>query len=500
MKRSGELKFGGRLLNWMGLGLFVFMFNLSGSAWSMLLYDDFSGKEIDPGKWMNYEAVREIQADGKLHLKITARGQTLQNFIIFNNILSPQINYIEADVSPQQLINQCDQANPPNCSNPAIYLVGIFYNDGRGSSGNSTGDVGGRVRFQMSNGQLMAGWMVNKSLDSSGSQWQEIGSAVFTDPVALGQTYKLSILWEAATKTFTFGVNGTTQTWTADVGETINPPVTTFKAIGASVFLPNSSLSGTAYGTIDNVIAKETNNSPAPLIADNFSSPLIDTNLWATNGLEFVREIRNGSLVSKTRAVNAGIGTKGLIALNFINPENINQFKAKVSLNELQATGNSRPRARLSGFFYNTTPPVQHNGYLNEVFAAIEMGGASTGRICNAYVIKFTSSDGSDYDILYLKTLFDPVALGDIYTLFLKWDGTRFTFKARNPLGTEIVEQFNPLGPFYGSEINSKRLDISILCDAGLGCANPYDDFVAATFDDVELPYPNHLYLPVILK
>jgi hypothetical protein len=393
------------------------------SGW--VLYDDFSGTNIDKDKWNNWEFVREIR-DGKLVSKITSYGSNLSNILNFINPAS--IYYIEADMSVNEIDGRFESLT--NAS-----LVGRFYNDGTGSPGSLVGEVMARIDLTYQWGQLTAHWSVSKSTD--GSTWPWVANGSFPIPISLGQSYKLSILWEPAIKRFTFTANGISQYWTST--DNIYPSNGPWKALSTSVWFSNPNLWRTVSATFDNVIAKD--QSGNIVVSDDFSSPVIDKNKWST--YEMVSEISDGKLRSKVRSSSRSTGAPVFNDLNFIDPSSIQAIQVEVTPSVYQNSQGANLRARIAGRYYNDGTPG--SGYAGDVGAQVTIGGTGVNPLGEWQVWRHTDSGGNNIELVASGTFTTPILLGNTYILFLSWDGSKFTFKLGNEEASYIpVTSINP--------------------------------------------------------
>ena len=393
------------------------------SGW--VLYDDFSGTNIDKDKWKNWEFVREIR-DGKLVSKITSYGSNLSNILNFINPAS--IYYIEADMSVNEIDGRFESLS--NAS-----LVGRFYNDGTGSPGSLVGEVMARIDLRYQWGQLTAQWSVSKSTD--GSTWPWVANGSFPIPISLGQSYKLSILWEPAIKRLTFTVNGISQYWIST--DNIYPSNGPWKGLSTSVWFSNPNLWGTVSATFDNVIAKD--QSGNIVVSDDFSSPVIDKNKWST--YEMVSEISDGKLRSKVRSSSRSTGTAVFNDLNFIDPSSIQAIQVKVTPSVYQNFQGANLRARIAGRYYNDGTPG--SGYTGDVGAQVTIGGTGVNPVGEWQVWRHTDSEGNYTELVASGTFTTPISLGNTYILFLSWDGSKFTFKLGNEEASYIpITSINP--------------------------------------------------------
>jgi hypothetical protein len=478
--------------------------NYSGDPILFNLYEDFSGQEINIGKWDNWAAwqhpvgslykiptiligtwdlVREIRFN-ELFSKTTGYGRTIQNRLEFNNPSS--INYLKADLRVDEIEGDFDPVVGTKGVLPAAGLAGSFYNDGTGSGvpGSYIGDISAQVKIsKWRDGQLLADWEVIKFTSEDGSQFNILGSGVLSSSVNLGATNQLTLDWNPGSGMFTFGFNGTADSWQGQFPPNA-PPNVPSKALRTYVgildtfqggFVSDSTLGGKITAAFDN--AEAGTNGSSILVMDSFSVTPLDANKWATQ--ELVREIVGGKLVSKTR--NIGQNTRIINNLNFKYPDQVNEFQAKVTLNEHSINKGSMS-ARLGGNFYNDTGDTS-GGAQGDIWAQVSLS-VSPGQApyANWLVLRFNDPNAAQglWTVLGSGTFPITINLGQAYNLYLKWDSdnNQFTFKC-----DDYVAYLRPNNTIkFPPNLKMKRLDTNT------GPPSPisnYDAFISASFDDV---------------
>ncbi len=438
------------------------------ASFTLDLYDDFSGDNIDQTKWLQGEYVREIQ-NGKLVSKITAYGSRVRNRLEFKNPVP--IQYIEADVTITNIEGDLGSTGVPNYANPRAQLTGFFYNDGTASgSGSLRGEVQGNIQISPFNNQLWVYWHVWKSTDDAGTTWSTLTWGYFPTPVSLNTTYKLSIRFEPSSKRFTFKMGETTIHWISP--DSIYPSSRPWKAIGTDVsFIGTATgLYGRISATFDNVIAKD--ESGNVIVSDDFSLGEIDETKW--RNYEFVREISGGKLRSKVRSSSADTSPVNN-QLQFVNPLFINNFITEVTLADYQNPLGLFQVAGISGAFYNDGTPG--GGHTGDVVAEVGIGGTGTYPLAGWRVYKYTEPSGSAAEAIELASgsFVAPVTLGNTYTLSLGWNGSTFTFTFDNEMAT-----YTPTTSINPVNISFKRLRTFILPEP-----DKREATIEALFDDV---------------
>ena len=208
------------------------------------------------------------------------------------------------------------------------------------------------------------------------------------------------------------------------------------------------------------------------VVSDDFSSPAINETIWRT--YEFVREISNGKLRSKVRSSSAA-ADHIYSRLQFTDSSLINAIQAKVTPVTYQNDQNSDDMvARIAGRFYNDGTPG--GGIIGDVGAQVRIGGTGINPTASWFVWRETDNDPYNApETLATGTFENPVTLNNTYTLFLGWDGSKFTFKFDDEEANYPTTSTNPP--------NSPWMEI------GARIWNPSgkEATIEALFDDVQI-------------
>ena len=406
------------------IGLFVGLF-FSTHAFSLTLYDDFSGTYIDKGKWKWGEWVREING-GKLILKqaspnpvaITSYPYADFNWLRFSNQNS--VNSIQADVTISEniVINQAEAR---------VGLGGRWYNDGT-AGGGTTGDIWGEIALRSGGPTgLVASWGVAKFTNSDGTSLTVLGGGDFITPITLGTTYTAYIGYDSVANQFIFRIGIEEVTFgPTGLPARVGNANSSFKGLGTRVEINNAASSGYISATFDNVYK---NGS----LYDDFSSLTIDPTKW--NTYEFVREISGGKLRSKTRSSSASTSFINNV-LELLYPSSINAFQAEVTLLDYQNPQGLTQRVRIIGSYYNDGSPG--GGLIGDVYGQIRIGGTGATPVAEWLVYRFTDSAGNNSELVAKGTFTTSIVVGNTYTLYLGWNGSQFTFKVNSEVTNYI--------------------------------------------------------------
>jgi len=405
------------------IGLFVSVI-LSTYAFSLTLYDDFSGTYIDKTKWREGELVREIQ-NGKLILKTATPGPNAISsypYAVYNSLdfLDPNsVNSIQADVT----VLEDSITNPPNTrGSTRARLDGNFYNDGT-PGGGYTGDIHGQIALRMeSPGVVYANWFVYKFTDPEGSaNGIVIKGGNFTTPISIGSTYTLYVGYDSATHRFTFRIGSEERTCgpTDGLPARVGYPNIPSKRPAARVEIGGATASAYISATFDNVYKNG-------ILYDDFSSPIIDPTKWTA--YEFVREISEGKLQSLVRS--SSTSTSSIFnSLEFVDPSSINVVRGKVTPVAYENQEGANIVTRIAGNYYNDGTPG--GGYLGDVSAEVFIGGfeGEANPAAGWAVWTYADLEGRNPTLIETGTFSKPISLGNTYTLLIGWTGSNFIFK-----------------------------------------------------------------------
>ena len=463
------------------IGFFLSLI-LSTYAFSLTLYDDFSGTYIDKTKWRYAEWVREIDpTNQRLLIKQASPSPIAINTYPYvdRNSLSfsdpNSVNSIQADITILQndITNQADTR---------ARIGGRCYNDGT-SGGDYAGDIWASVDIRCTPTGLRGIWYVGRYTGPSSSSLTQIASGYFTTVINIGTPYRLYASYDSVTNHFLFKIGDEAVTFgptglPTRVGYANQPR----KELQTRVQIDNSTSSGYISAAFDNVYVNDT-------LYDDFSSPVINPTKWIT--YEFVREISGGKLRSKTRSSSAYTSYVSN-QLEFVDPLSINNFQTKVTLVGYQNPQGLYELADITGVFYNDgTPGGDHIG---DVVGEVLIGGSGLSPVASWRVYKYIDTGGNTSQIIASDTFTTPITLGNTYTLFLGWNAGQFTFK----IDSEEAN-YAPKTGINPANVPFKRLRTHISPQG-----NKNEGTIEALFDDVQVseaaPPPPSQYTLTVSK
>jgi hypothetical protein len=378
----------------------------------LALYDDFSAAHLDTTKWKWGELVREIDTTNKrLLLKYGKPNINALSDLAFRD--PDSVKSIQADVTIlESILSGSDQTE--------ARLYGRWYNDGTSGTG-MAGDVQAHIVIMEAASGFAAQWHVRKCNDSSCSSSTQLGFGVLPISIAKGNTYTVSIGYDASAHRFTFKV-GAEQATFGPTGLPTRAGEARDKFKGLQV------LSNTGYmaAAFDNVYKNG-------VLYDDFSASAIDGTKWF--GYEVVREISGGKLRSKLRSSAADTSTQWASSdLEFPNPSTINLVQAKITPTGYENTQGAMARQRIAGFWYNDGTPG--GGMAGEIAATLGIEAEPSGLVARWSLWRYSGPSGADIEYWPWGAFSKAISPGQTCTLSIGWDGTTFTFKVDDEVKT----------------------------------------------------------------
>jgi hypothetical protein len=386
-------------------------------ATDLVLYDDFSGTRIDRNKWRWCEFVREIDSDNQR--LISKLGSPNPNVVgtypysDWNWLSFPGPNSVNSIQTNVMILENA----ATNSAQTRARLGGRWYNDGTSGEG-TIGDIWAEVSLTGGPTGLKATWGVVKFTNADGTTWVSLGGGDFTTPVSFGTPHVLYVSYDSTAHQFRFRI-GTEEVIFGPTGlpGRVGDPKSPWKAIGTRVQIDNPTASAYISAAFDNVYRNGE-------LYDDFSSPTIGSTKWTA--YEFVREIHDGKLRSKIRSSSAYTSFVNNELL-FAYPKLINAIQANVTLLDYQNPQGLFEVADISGTFFNDGTPG--GGQIGDLVGQVFIGGNGVNPIAAWRVYKYTDVAGNVAETVASGAFTTSVVLGNTYTLFLAWDGNKFTFK-----------------------------------------------------------------------
>ena len=214
---------------------------------------------------------------------------------------------------------------------------------------------------------------------------------------------------------------------------------------------------------------------------DDFKGPGIDPKKWTA--YEFVREIQNGKLVSRTAAYASRVTN----SLNFKDPVSISYIEADVAVSSIEGDlgssgiqNYSSPNARITGFFYNDGSASGPGSYKGEVQGAIRIAPYNGQFWVYWNIWKSADDQGTNWPTLAWGSFPNPVSLNTTYKLSIQFDPNSKTFTFNKPGETPI--SWTSTDTIHPSNIPWKVIGTDIFF-TGTGTA--LSGKISATFDNV---------------
>lgn len=165
--------------------------------------DDFSSVMIDRTKWNTWEFVRHVEN----HMLESAIARYYTNGSNRLNFIYPQmVNGFQADVTVTSVDN--------SSSSPVAKLVGAFFKDVSYTGPGRVGDVFANVGIYHDGTELKPYWNVVRCTEADcNPDTAKVGldSGNFgLGPVGLNEPHRISMMWDDASSTFTFGFDAQT--------------------------------------------------------------------------------------------------------------------------------------------------------------------------------------------------------------------------------------------------------------------------------------------------
>ena len=445
------------------VGLFIGLV-FSTQAFSLVLYDDFSGTYIDQTKWEEGEWVREI-VGGKLISKAASPNPDAVSsfpYIAYNRLafLSPNsVHSFQADVT---LIED----TIINTARTRARMNGQWYNDGT-PGGGQTGDIYTEISLRKEPDGLKCNWFVLRYTNPDATTYEILKSGNFATIISVGTPYTLFMRYDSANHQFIFRIGGEEKTFgpanlPLPAGNASNPN----KVLATRVEVDDATSSAYISATFDNVYKNG-------VLYDDFSSPTIDPTKWGYGYYEFVREISEGELRSEVRS-SSGNNSSIFNQLTFVDPSSKDAIQAKVTPVAYENEEGLNIVARIAGIYYNDGTPG--GGYLGDVGAEVFIGGLNgeANPAAGWAVWTYADSEGNHPTLIETENFSKPILLGNTYALLIGWTGSNFIFRI-----DDEEARYAPAAAINPPNNTWKEIATRIMSPAGK------EAMMEALFDDV---------------
>jgi hypothetical protein len=240
------------------------------------------------------------------------------------------------------------------------------------------------------------------------------------------------------------------------------------------------------------------------ILYDDFSGTSIDLAKWRQG--EYVQEIQNEKLVSKTTAYGSRVRNR----LVFSNPGPIYYIEADVVIENIEGNLGSTgvpnyasPRAQLTGFFYNDGTASGPGSLRGEVQGEIQIRSYNNQLWVNWFVVKSTNDNFTSWTVLNSDSFPDPVSLNTTYKLSVQFDPSSkmFTFKVgeitRTWASTDTINPSNSPWKAIGTDVPFTGIATglygrifatfdNVIAQDELGNAIVSDNFSSTTIDSAK--------------
>jgi hypothetical protein len=387
----------------------IIVFHLSlavtSSAFSVTLFDDFSGQRIDPSKWNTSDQTEEAYiSNGKLFRLFQGyTGSSGEDYANLNFKNPESVYAFKTSVTIHSYEHSFNVW-------PYLLTGGHFYSDGYG-------DVWASLSIQNHGEGFKAYW----TLFSLGRK-QSLNSGVFEEDLQSGMPFEIEIAYAEASNQFTFRVNAETAT---SIGiDKVGPPTFQWKTLDLGSLGEPFGGPFTILASFDDVYI---NNQPT--VYDDFSSSTIDTSKWGINTSKVVREIEDGKL-------NLFVDGKDKKTSSNIHLNKLMKYiQATVSVDGMTSvSAGAYGKVRLGGQYYNDShgpgSGKDYNGSLGEIWAEIRLMIDDNGQLKAVADIERADDPGwSTYTVQYNHEFTQTINKDSDYILSIAFNNSKFIFR-----------------------------------------------------------------------
>ncbi len=444
------------------------------------LYDDFSSG-LTEYKFDAGPVQREISS-GEL-LSGLARKATDNGFrknrLPFAN--PDTINAIQADV-------RVDSTNPTEVESVAAQLEGVFYKAANGQeiwAGVMIGDQG----YGLKAWWAISGINADQSIDIL--QW---GDLIDEGVLSTGTFYTAKISYDGE-ESFTFEVNGTTQSFTLELPhlQRAGGPASALRSLTTVIQDTWDQSAGSVFARFDNVYV---NNQGT--VYDDFSTAVLDPVKWWQ--WEIARLIANPSgtnnLVRLDIRSMGGIIQSNTLPLQY---DNTPYLEANIMVNSNTGmAADSMGRARISGYYYNQSRGFgsgqPYNGREGDVSVQAGLqtyfdgGSLKLKAVCRADV---SNVDETAYTPLFAHDFATDVGFDTPHNFSILFTGTALTCSYDG-----VPFTYNIASPVYEPSESTRLLSSRVQPPTGGYLRAMYDD-VYVDFQTITGTVVNESNVPV---
>nr|MBX2869367.1 hypothetical protein [Acidiferrobacterales bacterium] len=416
-----------------------------------VLLDDFSGETLDLDNWRDPEFSGEIE-NGKVLIKqklISAEerstfGESRRfnlNLLTFPATISADVELVETDLTDSGV------------GSAFASVRGSFYYtlDSAADYDDNLGEVFADVEIGDRGNGLEAWYQIIESTDSNFETWITHVDEILipAGTLQLNTTYNLSMSYNAATKEFTFSVDGTSASATGPAeGSAVVPDIGLFRGFTAGAFPEENEDSDpiSIAATFDNIMANG-------VLVDDFSAPTLDDTIWEQPIRS--RTIDQGKLrtaITSTSETTRSIFTSAQPS----DYANASCFQATLGIDSTSVIPeNARGRNRIDGYWYNTSfdgsSGSEYNGLEGTVYAQVVLEQIEDGSVRGAlYAERVDDANYNATTQLVFHTFDTPVALDEEYVaaIQLDRDNNRLLFRFEDEVfSLPILTPIYPVNP-----------------------------------------------------
>jgi len=451
------------------------------------LYDDFTATDnfFDVYKWFSlynpHEDIRKVKA-GQLVSGVRSTTGGEQNKTLINNPdPSTQLSRLKADV----IIDSIDSGRDTD-SSVFTRIDSAFYNSESTSPSTPLGDVWASLGVWSEDGELVFYYQIKKCTDSQGSSWEQLEQKeIPLSGVALGELYKLEIIYDKDQNSLTFKVYNNADEVLKTIIEDSLPANQGPAYFNNSCKLVTGTSNQNPGLVLCHIFVKFDNVYLNGVLHDNFDvSDTLDPAKW--NSPEIVKVIEN----EKALLLSSSNGSTETVRLRTRRPLANTRVEVEID-SDSQVVNGAFGRVRLEGVFYNDTfgkePGGTYNGDEGEVWAQVGLDLMDDDTLVAKYTVVRTNvadTSGIDPGIAYsipldgtfsVFTGDNAIQKGRKYQLGINFTGTQLIFSCTDlgssvPYTSQTVTYDIPVAaytPHYVYRALASRIYGSSQTDAG---------------------------------